>query len=372
VIAKLHAKKPEDRFQSAREVADVFADWEAQLLNDVRQALSGGPSFDPAEVKQDVHDPIDPTLAGRATPVEASSVEDLRQKLGSRAQWLPEGEPACFRRSPSEWPAHFMRAVLRVGRRIAGVPVGYWLAFLSLSLLIAAYMAIFLPWRGTTVWLLQMQDKIEQVVQGQVVVMLVSFILARAALSLFGTGRLTGGQKWLLYPALVNVYLPVTVVILLGPVALCGLVAIKTVHQFNREREDLESDRAHSDNWIEKDANELRQAETLGKPTSRRVDEIKKDLAKRVSRRETIVKELENYPPQPILGNTALTPVVMTYGLIAVAGATWFLVGLFCTLFSGVVRNVFRPFADGFSRQMGFGLAVLGLLMSLGGLVVFR
>jgi eukaryotic-like serine/threonine-protein kinase len=31
VIAKLHAKRPEDRFQSAREVADVLADCEAQL-----------------------------------------------------------------------------------------------------------------------------------------------------------------------------------------------------------------------------------------------------------------------------------------------------------------------------------------------------
>ena len=31
IIAKLHAKKPEDRFQSAREVADVLADCEAQL-----------------------------------------------------------------------------------------------------------------------------------------------------------------------------------------------------------------------------------------------------------------------------------------------------------------------------------------------------
>ena len=31
IIAKLHAKDPDDRFQSAREVADVLADCEAQL-----------------------------------------------------------------------------------------------------------------------------------------------------------------------------------------------------------------------------------------------------------------------------------------------------------------------------------------------------
>jgi hypothetical protein len=86
----------------------------------------------------------------------------------------------------------------------------------------------------------------------------------------------------------------------------CGLFAIKTVDQFKHEREDLEGDRADLGNRIEKDSNELRQAETFGKPTSRPVDEIKKDLAKRVSRREAIVKELETYPSRPVLWNTPL------------------------------------------------------------------
>src|SRR5262245_13102945 len=36
IIAKLHAKKPDERFQSAREVADVLADCEAQLKQNSR------------------------------------------------------------------------------------------------------------------------------------------------------------------------------------------------------------------------------------------------------------------------------------------------------------------------------------------------
>ena len=213
--------------------------------------------------------------------------------------------------------------------------------------------------------------RIDEAVQGPVVATVVCFILARVALALFGGGRLTAGQKLLLYPALVAVYVPVTAVLLLGPVALSGLFAIKTFSQFDHEREDLEGERAYLGNWIEKDSKELRQAKTPGKATSRPVDEIKKDLATRVSQREAIEWKLKRYPSCPILWNTGPpTPVVVTYGLIAVAGATWFLVGLFSTLFPGVVRHVFQPFADGFSRQMGFGLTVLGLLMSLGGLVI--
>ena len=111
------------------------------------------------------------------------------------------------------------------------------------------------------------RDRIDEAVRGPVVATLVCFILSRVALSLLGAGRLTGGQKWLLYPALLAVYLPVTAVILFGPVAWCGLLAIKTVHQFNHERENLEGERAYLGNWIEKDSNELRQAETVGKPT---------------------------------------------------------------------------------------------------------
>ncbi len=49
IIAKLHAKKPEDRFQSAREVADVFADCEVQLKANAKvQDFSRIPQRKPA------------------------------------------------------------------------------------------------------------------------------------------------------------------------------------------------------------------------------------------------------------------------------------------------------------------------------------
>jgi formylglycine-generating enzyme required for sulfatase activity len=52
IIAKLHAKKPEDRFQSAREVADVLADCEAQLqANAALEDYSRIPQIKPAAVR---------------------------------------------------------------------------------------------------------------------------------------------------------------------------------------------------------------------------------------------------------------------------------------------------------------------------------
>jgi serine/threonine protein kinase len=48
IIAKLHAKDPDDRFQSAREVADVLADCEAQLkANSKPEDYSGIPRRKP-------------------------------------------------------------------------------------------------------------------------------------------------------------------------------------------------------------------------------------------------------------------------------------------------------------------------------------
>jgi outer membrane murein-binding lipoprotein Lpp len=331
-----------------------------EYVNELRRVLSGSPAVDPAEVERDVRDHIDAALAGHVGPVDAPVLDDILRKLGSPAQWLPEGEPAWFRRSPIHWPGHFKQVTLRLGRHLAGGPESYRLAYLSLLVLSAG-------------WFFMPHDRIDEAIRVPVLATLVSFILARAALALFGAKRLTGGQKWLLYPSLLAVYLPVAAIVLIGPVALAGGIALKSVSQFDSDRQDLHGEVAYLNSWIKKDTTELQQAEMPGTaPAARSVDEIKKDLAERVSRREAKVRELEEYPQRPKLWDVSLTPGVMIFGLIAVAGATWFFVGLFCTLFPSAVRSVFHPFADGFSHQMGFGLAVLGLFMSFGGLVVLK
>lgn len=327
-------------------------------LTELRQALSGSASVDPAEVERDVRDHIAAALEGHAPPVDTTVLDGVLSTLGSPAQWLPEGEIAWFRQSPALWPAHFKQAAALVGRRLAGGPESYRLAYSSLFGFILG------------AWSVKRRGPIDEVLFASMIIFLVSFILARAALALFGADRLTGGQKWLLYPSLLAVYLPVAAIVLIGPVAIAGGAAMKYQHEFNRAREDLTAESHLLDKRIAEESHAWRVAQTDGM-RSRSLNDIQTSLAGLVSRRETVQQELK-LPPHPTLWNVSLTPVVMIYGLIAIAGATWFLVGIFCTLFPRAVRNTLHPFADDFSRRMGFGLAVLGLLMSFAGVVVIR
>jgi hypothetical protein len=330
-------------------------------LNELRRVLSGSPSVDSAEVERDIRDHIDAALAGQAAPIEAFVLDDVLQTLGSPSQWLPEAESAWFRRSPARWPALFKQALLRVGRRLAGGPESYRLAYLSLLVLGLG-------------WYLMPSGRLDEVIFGPMIATLFSFILSRAALALFGAERLSAGQKWLLYPALLAVYLPVAALMFLGPVAIAGLNAIKSDLEFGSARqrwESLNEQVRDLDRRIERDRDELQQAETSGLTTVRGVDEIKKSLAGRISQREAAVQELENHPPYPRLWNVSLNPIKMTCGLTAVAGASWFLIGLLWTLLPGLIRNAFYPFVAPSSRRSGFALAALGLLMSLGGVLFF-
>jgi hypothetical protein len=185
-------------------------------LYELHRVLSGSPSVDPADVERDVRDHIDAALVGHAAPVDASALDDVLGKLGSPAQWLPEGESRPRVPRPSQLLSGFRQAILQAGRRLAGGPESYRLAYLSFLLFVAGWSVGFLT-------------KTEGFL---VITTFVSFIFSRAALSLFTPQGLTGGQKWLLYPSLAVVYLPIALLIVLAP--LWASLAILDLPSYHR------------------------------------------------------------------------------------------------------------------------------------------
>ena len=144
-------------------------------LCEMRQALSGSASVDPVEVERDVRDHIDEALAGHVGPVEASALDDVLRTLGSPAQWLPpERESASFRKFSAELLSPFKEAVFEIGRRLTGGPECYRLAYLSLLLLVAGFC------------LFPLLDAHRDLGFLPILAIIVSFVFARAALSLFG------------------------------------------------------------------------------------------------------------------------------------------------------------------------------------------
>jgi hypothetical protein len=170
-------------------------------FQELRRVLSGSPAVDPTDVERDVRDHIDAALVGQAAPVETPALDDVLHKLGSPAQWLPDAD-ATPRTVPSfEWLSLMKQSLRQIGLRLARGPESYRMAYLSFLVFFAGGYLSFLAKAG----------------QPLVLAIPVSFILSRAALSLFTAERLTGGQKWLLYPSLVVVYLPLVVAIVIAP-----------------------------------------------------------------------------------------------------------------------------------------------------------
>jgi hypothetical protein len=144
-----------------------------------------------ADVERDVVEHIEHALSGAAVAVDATELRGVLRGLGSPSRWLPQEELSGF-----------LRAILALRSGPEDLRLGY-LAFglLAGTLLAAACLNQKLGFAGTLPFLL--------------LGIAASFIFARASLSV--TGELSGAERWLIYPSLIVVYVPVTAVMLLWP-----------------------------------------------------------------------------------------------------------------------------------------------------------
>jgi hypothetical protein len=160
-------------------------------LAEVRSSLRHCPSVNAADVERDVVEHIEHALAGASLAVDAPELRVVLRGLGSPSQWVPQEELS-----------RIQRALLALRSGPEDLRLGY-LAFglLAGTLLAAACLNLAVGFAGMLPFLL--------------LGIAASFLFARASLSAIGGAD--GAERWLIYPSLIVVYVPLSAVILLLP-----------------------------------------------------------------------------------------------------------------------------------------------------------
>ena len=160
-----------------------------RYLERVKAALRGHPSVDADEVECDIRGHIEAELADAETPVTASRLRSVLDRLGSPTQWVPAEELPAWRRfmltlysGPGDWRGAYATFGLLVLGPILG-PIGPPFAFASI-------------------------------------------VVARATLAVLRErDEPVGARAWLIYPSLLFFYAGLIVAVLVMPIGLAGAVS---------------------------------------------------------------------------------------------------------------------------------------------------
>lgn len=176
-------------------------------LRHARSYLRGSKSVDTDDVEQNITEYIESELEGASEPVSRDVLDSILKKLGSPQQWVPEEE------LPWWWKIIF---------RLRSGPEDWRLAYISLVLLVAGILLLPYPLVG-------------------IVLILASFLTSRAAIAEAGDPKELKAQRWLLYPALIIVYVFVLLTLLTWPLLFVPLAdeyehtLIKSIDRFENE-----------------------------------------------------------------------------------------------------------------------------------------
>ncbi len=179
-----------------------------KYLSQARSSLHTCTGVDADEVESDIRAHIETELEGIDEPVSLNNLESVLERLGSPTQWVPEEEISWWRK---------MILRLRTG------PEDWRLTYISFGLLILGF--VILP--------------------SFIILLPVSFIVARAVLSESTDPSELKAQRWLIYPSLIIVYVSVFLGLLLWPLGLLFPLAEAlehTIRESNVPFSDLRDD----------------------------------------------------------------------------------------------------------------------------------
>jgi hypothetical protein len=178
-----------------------------EYLAHARAALAGCAELSPDDVEQDVRAHVAAEFPPGSGWVRLDQLETVLARLGRPEQWVSTGGPSPWRRGV-DWvrgrPGAVRRQVRDAAARFRAGPDDWRLAYLTFGLFLF----------GVVVFPLF------------VVLLPASYVLARAAVALARErSNPLGPQRWLVYPPLVIVSLPLLLGLLLWPAGPAGAVA---------------------------------------------------------------------------------------------------------------------------------------------------
>lgn len=249
-----------------------------EYVSRVRRALAPHPDVDADEVADDVRAHVVEALRDRPEPVGEDDVAGVLDRLGSPGRWAPaedlggwRGVMARIRRGPDDWRLAYVCFAVSV------------LAFVTIPLGVG------------------------------ILLMIPAFVLARGAVALAEErGESLGAQRWLVYPALIFVYVWLALALLTAPIALSPVVFA----------------------------------------TGGLID--------------FLGRSYDFAYPEPGTSEHWLTSAAW---VVTALGAWWSALGGIAATRPGWVRSLFRPFADRFRRGRAWIAVLIGILVALVGVV---
>ncbi len=267
-----------------------------EYLGKMRASLTGCPSVSVEDVERDVTEHIEKSLSEAPTPVDLPALREVLALLGSPSQWIPEEELSWKRRGRLALGRGRL-ALRRALSRLWSGPEDFRLAYLSIATLALALPLI--EAEPEPLW--------------SITLVALSFILARTSIAAAETPEALGAQRWLVYPVLIMIYLPLAAGLLFWTLW-APVVAVAA-------------------------------GPILGHP---------------------------EWNEQYTLGTQAGYALWLIVSYVFAVGTAlwWMLLGAVCWRWPALIQNTFYPLAARFRGRHGLFFAVVGLLMLIVALVV--
>lgn len=295
---------------------------EARLIDylaQVRQALYANPDVSPDEVEADVREHIDTEFVGLNRPVTLGELDVVLNRLGPPTQWATAGAVSQPRPGPGVITLDWKAFVSAARRRMKGVFATLWrgpedwrLAYITFALTLLAPLTAGLS-------------------------LVVAYFFGRAASELArDKGEPLGARRWLIYPAVVVVSLPLFLGLMFAPAVIVSV---------QLEEERTRAARYEFRGWEDSGGHPLRESERAGY--------------------EQLLSAVRALP-----GTGDVQEVLfLMFVFVGTLAAWWTILGLAMWAFPKWATTLFHPLLDGYDYLHGVRLAAcggVGLLVWIG------